>query len=121
MHLPCWNYFFFAAAFFAVFFAAFLFAIACSPYRSSIELQRNVAANEGIDFMKKSVKKNRVLTKVFFMMIPLWCLADDVVLWTISRRHEARRVPCLRVRRVMVHAVLGKTYTSRRVSDGLCV
>jgi hypothetical protein len=56
----CWIYFFFAAAFFAVFLAAFLVAICL--FSLSIKLRSCntiVAANEGIDLAKNSVKKNR--------------------------------------------------------------
>ena len=54
------DYFFFAAAFFAVFLAAFLVAICLfSLWIKLWSCNTNVAANEGIDLVKISVKRNR--------------------------------------------------------------
>ena len=61
-----WIYFFFVV-FLAAFFAAFLVAICL--FSLSIEhrcCNRKVAANEGIDLMKFSVKKNRKVNESFF-------------------------------------------------------
>ena len=52
----CWIYFFFAA-FFATFLAAFFVAILpVLPVIKRVRCTACIAANEGIDFAKKSVK-----------------------------------------------------------------
>ena len=61
-----WSYFFFVV-FLAAFFAAFLVAICL--FSLSIEhrcCNCKLAANEGIDLMKFSVKKNRAFNETFF-------------------------------------------------------
>ena len=66
----CWIYFFFVAAFFAVFLAAFLVAICLfSLWIKLWSCNTIVAANEGIDLVKISVKKNR-LRAHFFLCSP---------------------------------------------------
>jgi hypothetical protein len=66
----CWVYFFFAA-FFATFLAAFFVAILpVLPVIKRVRCTTCIAANEGIDFVKKSVKRNRYVG-TFFLGVAL--------------------------------------------------
>ena len=68
----CWIYFFFAA-FFATFLAAFFVAILpVLPVIKRVRCMMCIAANEGIDFVKKSVKRNRYFDALFATNLLLW-------------------------------------------------